>query len=79
MTFAIDNLCLLVESTILFALLLQLVALHCTPLHLIAHHCKLGEMFLLKTLRHKKSRKSSLTFGIYSSIFVGISVAICRR
>ena len=30
-------------------------------------------------LRHKKSRKSSLTFGIYSSIFVGISVAICRR
>ena len=59
----------LVESTILFALLLQLVALH----------CKLGEIFLLKILKHEKSRKSSLTFGIYSSIFVGFYVAICGR
>ena len=55
------------------------IAARCTPLHLIAHHCKLGEIFLLKTLKHKKPRKSSLTFGIYSSIFVGISVAICGR
>ena len=48
-------------------------------LHLITPHCKLGEIFLLKTLKHKKSRKSSLTFGIYSSIFIGNSVAICGR
>ena len=47
----------LVESTILFALLLQLVALHCTPLHTIAHHCKLGKIFLLKRLKHKKIPK----------------------
>ena len=73
---AIDNLCLLVESTILFAVP---DAVHCTPLHLVAVHCKLGEIFLLKRLKHKKSRKSSLTFGIYSSIFVEISVAICGR
>ena len=42
---AIDNLCLLVESTILFAVL---DAVHCTPFHLVAVHCKLGEMFLTK-------------------------------
>ena len=66
----------LVESTIFFALS---DAAHCTPLHLVAHHCKLGEIFLLKTLRHRKIPKVSLTFGIFSSIFVGISVAICRR
>ena len=69
MTFATDTNAFLVESTIFFALLLQLVATH----------CKLGEIFLLKRLKHIKIPKVDLTFGIYSSIFVGISVAICRR
>ena len=55
------------------------IAARCTPLHFTAHHCKLGEIFLLKRLKYKKIRKSSLTFGIYSSIFVGNSVAICER
>ena len=55
------------------------IAARCTPLYLIAHHCKLGEIFLLKRLKHKKSRKSSLTFGIYSSIFIGFSVAFRER
>ena len=35
----------LVESTILFDLL---DAVHCTPLRLVALHCKIGEMFLTK-------------------------------
>lgn len=47
---------------------------NCTPFHLVAVHCKLGEIFLLKTLKHKKSRKLNSTFGIYSSILVGVSV-----
>ena len=71
MTFAIDNLCLLVESTILFALLS----------HLIAHHCKLGEMFLLKTLKHRKIPKVESNLRDFSSIlydfqpiFIGTSI-----
>ena len=32
MTFSTDNQCCFVESTILFALLLQLIANHCKPL-----------------------------------------------
>ena len=55
------------------------IAARGNSLRLVALHCKLGEIFLLKRLKHKKSRKSSLTFGIYSSIFVGFSFAVCGR
>ena len=65
MTFATDNQCLFSR---MYNSLRLVIAARCTPLHLIAHHCKLGEIFLLKTLRHTKIPKSSLTFGIFSSI-----------
>ena len=76
MIFATDNQCLFSRK---YNSLRPVIAARCTPLHLIALHCKLGEIFLLKTLKHKKSRKSSLTFEIFSSIFVGFPVAFCER
>ena len=38
------------------------VAARCTPLHLVALHCKLDEIFLLKTLRHRKIPKVESNF-----------------
>ena len=48
------------------------IAARCTPLHLIAHHCKLGEIFLLKTLKHTKIPK-------VESIFRDLFVYFCRN
>ena len=38
------------------------IAARCTPMHFIAHHCKLGEIFLLKRLKHKKIPKVESNF-----------------
>ena len=47
----------------------------CTPLHLIALHCKLGEIFLLKTLKHKKIPKVESNFRDFFVYFCRI---LCR-
>ena len=50
-------------------------AAHCTPFHLVAAHCKIGEMFLLKTLKHKKIPKVESNFR---DLFVYFCRNFCR-
>ena len=78
MTFATDVQCLFSRK---YNSLRPVIAARCTPLHLIAYHCKLDEIFLLKTLKHKKIPKVESSFRDFSSIlydfqpiFVGVSV-----
>ena len=54
MTFATDNQYLFSRK---YNFLRPAIAARCTPLHLIALHCKLGEIFLLKILKHSKIPK----------------------
>ena len=78
MTFSTDNQCPFSRK---YNSLRPVIVARCTPLRLVALHCKLGEIFLLKILRHKKSRKWLINSRDFSSIlcdfqpiFVGISV-----
>ena len=68
MTFAIDNQCLFSRK---YYFLHPVIAVRCTPLHLIALHCKLGEIFLLKTLRHIKIPKVESNFRDLFVYFCG--------
>ena len=47
----------------------------CSSLHTIAPHCKLGEIFLLKILKHKKIPKVESNFR---DLFVYFCRICCR-
>ena len=59
MTFATDNQCLFSRK---YNSLRLVIAPRCNSLRLVALHCKLGEIFLLKTLRHIKIPKVESNF-----------------
>ena len=68
MTFVTDNHCHFSRK---YNSLRPAIAARCTPLRLIAHHCKLGEIFLLKRLKHKKIPKVESNFQDLFVYFCG--------
>lgn len=68
MAFATDNQCLFSRK---YNSLRPVVAARCNSLRLVALHCKLGEIFLLKALKHKKIPKVESNFRDLFVYFCG--------